>query len=487
MSGPNVVVAVLDTARGRDTVPTAAARMPELAAIAEEGVEFTSAFSTAPWTVPAHASLLTGTYPSRHGTGGHSPRLGASLPTLPEAFRDAGYETVGVSNNTWVTGEFGFDRGFDRFRKGWQYVQSETDVGSVVRAEEPLAKLRAARERLLDGNPLVNTANLLFAELAGDDGAERTTQWVERWLAGREAESPFFLFLNYIEPHVEYDPPREYAEQFLPADATYEEARAIRQDPRAFDVGEYSLSQREFELLHALYRGELAALDDHLGRLRAALVAADEWDDTILLVVGDHGENVGDHGFLGHQYDLHDTLLHVPMVISGGAFPGADDRSDELVQHVDLPPTLLDAVGLDAPALREQVQGRSVHPAADEPPRETVFAEYLAPQPSPDALAERFGRIPERVRRFDRTLRAVRTREEKYVRASDGTEWFYRVDEDPHEETNLAARSTRPAGQGALEARLDEWLDSFDHAEGDSEDVSMTDGTRERLADLGYL
>ncbi|PSQ01728.1 sulfatase [Halobacteriales archaeon QS_5_70_17] len=484
MTGPNVVVAVLDTARGRDAVPAAAAPMPELAAIAQEGAEFTDAFSTAPWTVPSHASLFTGTYPSRHGTGGHSPRLDGSLPTLPAAFRDAGYETVGLSNNTWITGVFGFDRGFDRFRKGWQYIQSATDVGGVVRAEGTAEKFRAARDCLFDGNPAVNAANLLFAELAGDDGAERTTRWVERWLAGREARSPFFLFLNYIEPHVEYDPPREYAEPFLPEGATYEEAASVRQDPRAFDVGEYSLSDRDFELLQALYRGELAALDDHLGRIRDALVAAGEWEDTVFLVVGDHGENIGDHGFFGHQYDLHDTLLHVPLVISGGAFP-ADGRRDDLVQHVDLVPTLLDAAGLDAPALREANQGCSVHPDADAPDRDAVFAEYLAPQPSPDALRERFGDIPGRVERFDRTLRAVRTREEKYARGSDGTEWFYRVGEDPRERSDLTDGSRGAAT--ALSVRLDEWLDSFERADTDGGDVSMTAGTRERLADLGYL
>jgi arylsulfatase A-like enzyme len=481
MTRPNVVVVVLDTVRARDTVPIAASPMPGLAAIAESGTEFTNAFSTAPWTVPSHASLFTGTYPSRHGTGGASPSLGHSMPTLAEAFQDADYETVGVSNNTWVTREFGFDRGFETFRKGWQYVQSDTDLGSVVRAKEPMAKVRAARDRLFDGNPLVNAANVLYGELADDEGAGRTTQWVEQWLDGRDERAPFFLFLNYIEPHIEYSPPKEHAERFLPADASYEEAAALRQDPRAFDVGEYSLSQREFELLRGLYLGELAALDEHIGRLRDALVAAGEWEETVFVVVGDHGENVGDHGFLGHQYDLHDTLLHVPLVIHGDGF--GDGRSDDLVQHVDLVPTLLDAAGVDAPELRGQVQGRSVHPRTDAQPREAVFAEYLDPQPSPDALEERFEQIPDRVRRFDRTLRAVRTREEKYIRGDDGTEWLYRIDDDPGETANLADGSRRPA----LAGRLDEWLDSFDHADVDTGDVSMTAGTRERLADLGYL
>ena len=477
---PNVVLVVLDTVRAKETVPAAASPMPELAAIAREGVEFTNAFSTAPWTVPSHASLFTGTYPSRHGASGRSPSLDESLPTLAEAFTAGGYETLGVSNNTWVTDEFGFDRGFDRFRKGWQYVQSETDLGRVVQVDSPLAKLRAARDRLSDGNPLVNACNALFGELFANDGAERTTSFVERWLDDRDRREPFLLFLNYIDAHIQYDPPREHAERFLPADASYEEAAAIRQDPRAFDVGEYSLSEREFELLRGLYWGELAALDEHLGRLREALVEAGEWEDTVFVVLGDHGENVGEHGFLGHQYNLHDTLLHVPLVVSGGAF--RDGQRDDPVQNVDLVPTLLDAAGLDAEALREHAQGRSLHPSADAGPREEIFAEYLGPQPSPDELADRFDRIPDRVRQFDRTLRTVRTREGKYVRGSDGTEWFYRIDEDPAETTNLAGS----ADSTALEDRLDRWVDSFEHADS-GEEVSMTADTRERLADLGYL
>ncbi|WP_254546048.1 sulfatase [Halomarina pelagica] len=484
MSGPNVAVVVLDTARGRDTVPAAASPMPRLASLATAGTEFTNAFSPAPWTLPAHASLFTGTYPSRHGAHGGHTVLDGSLPTLAEAFRDAGYETVGVSNNTWITEEFGFDRGFDTLRRGWQYVQSDVDLGEVVRAEHPRAKLRALRARLFDGNPFVNAVNVLYNELADDEGAERTTSWVEGWLRGRDpGDAPFFLFLNYIEPHVEYRPPREFAEPYLPPGASYEEATAIRQDPRAYDVGDYSIDEREFDMLRALYLGELAALDEHLGRLRAALAAAGEWEDTVFVVLGDHGENVGDHGLFGHQYDLHDTLLHVPFVVHGGGFGAA--RRTELVQTLDLVPTLLDAADVDAPRLRAEAQGRSLHPSADDPPRSAVYAEYLGPQPSPEALEARFGSIPDRVRAFDRTLRAVRTREEKYIRGSDGTEWLYRVDGDPEERTNLA--DDEPERTRALAARLDDWVGSFEHADAETGDVSMSAGTRARLTDLGYL
>lgn len=482
MSRPNVVVTVVDTVRGRDTVPASSSPMSTLGDIAASGTEFTNAFSAAPWTLPSHASLFTGVYPSQHGAHGDHTYLDDSLRTLAEAFHDGGYETVGVSNNTWVTEEFGFHRGFDTLRKGWQYIQSDTDLGTVTRAEHPMAKLRAASDRLFDGNPMVNAANLVYDELADGDGAERATSWVESWLGGRDDESPFFLFLNYVEPHVEYRPPREYAEQYLPPDTTYDEAMTLRQDPRAYDVGEYRLNDREFEILHGLYRASLAYTDDHIARVRDALVSAGEWEDTIFVVLSDHGENVGDHGFFGHQYNLYDSLLHVPMVFHGGPFEAG--RRDGLVQTLDAAPTLLDAAGVDAPEFRRQMHARSLHPDADSDPRDAVFAEYVAPQPSPDRLAERFDEIPDRVREFDRSLRSVRTDEEKYVQASDGNEWFYRVDRDPDETWNRASGNEERTR--LLSDRLDQWLDSFDHAE-QSGEVSMTDSTRERLSDLGYM
>lgn len=456
--------------------------MSTLADVAASGTEFTNAFSPAPWTLPSHASIFTGTYPSRHGAHGGHTFLDDSLRTLAEAFRADGYETVGVSNNTWVTDEFGFDRGFGTFRKGWQYVQSDTDLGTVTRAEHPGAKLRAACDRLFDGNPLVNAANLVYDEFATGDGAERTTSWVDSWLGDRSDEDPFFLFLNYVEPHVEYRPPREYAERYLPPDTTYDEATTLRQDPRAYDAGDYGLNEREFRALHALYRGELAYLDDQLARLRDALVSAGEWDDTVFVVLGDHGENIGDHGFFGHQYNLYDTLLHVPMVAHGGPFDGG--QRTELVQTLDVAPTLLDAAGIDDDGFREQTQGRSLHPDADADSRQAVFAEYLSPQPSPESLTGRFGDLPDRFLSYDRSLRAVRTADEKYVRASDGSEWLYDVGSDPDELWNRADGDhdrTR-----LLSDRLDQWLDSFEHATTTGE-VPMTDSTRERLSDLGYL
>ncbi|EMA33229.1 sulfatase [Halobiforma nitratireducens] len=490
----NVVLVVLDTARaesiGERTTPT-------LRRLAKEGVAFENAFAPAPWTLPSHASMFTGTYPSEHGAHGGHPYLEADLRTLPEAFADAGFRTVGVSNNTWLTEEFGFHRGFDELRKGWQYIQSDTDMGAVVRGEDRREKLQAARDRLFDGNPLINAANVLYSEFlqpAGDDGADRSTTWIADWLTSRDSDRPFFLFCNFIEPHVEYDPPREYAEQFLPEGTNYADATGIRQDPRAYDCDQYELSEREFAALRGLYRAELAYVDDQLAALRDALEVADKWEDTLLVVCADHGEHIGERGFFGHQYNLYDTLLNVPLVAHGGPFTGVGSRTD-LVQLLDLPMTLLETAGIDDPALRDQGSGRSMLPAVtgadegdDATVRDAAFAEYVAPQPSIERLEARFGEdeIPEHVRAFDRRLRAVRTSEYKYVQGSDGSERLHRVRSDPAERTDR--RDDEPERVRELRARLEERFGPLEGVDaGDDEGVAMEAGTKERLADLGYL
>ncbi len=483
--GLNVVVVVMDTARAAETVPATSQLTPTLASLAAAGTEFTRAYTSSPWTLPSHASLFTGLYTAAHGAHGGHTYLDADHETLPEAFDSVGYETVGVSNNCWITGEFGFDQGFETFRKGWQYLQSDVDTGSIIRASGPKERLTSLREQLFAGNPAVTLANIAYERyLCGDDGAARTTDWIGEWLENRTTRSesrPFFLFCNYIEPHIKYDPPREYAEQFL-STSEVAEATQLRQDPRAYDVGEYNLSDREFELLSGLYRGELAYVDSQIGRLREALKETNEWENTIFIVLGDHGENIGEYGFFGHQYNLHKTLVHVPLVITGGPFSDGGQQ-DGFVQLLDLVPTLLDATGISAPALAMQAQGRSFHPASTQPAREAVYAEHIEPQPTVEALEARFGELPERVRTFDRSLRSVRTDRASYIRGSDGSQWLYLANSGEHH--NRVAE--RPVLAASLDTQLDGWLGTVERSRTSETAVDMTPATERRLADLGYL
>jgi len=481
---PNVVLVVMDTARAKETVPVDPEHTPTLGSLAERGTEFTHAYTSSPWTLPSHVSLFTGLYTAAHGAHGGHTYLDVDHETLPEAFQSAGYETVGISNNCWITGEFGFDRGFETFRKGWQYLQSDVDTGAIVRAHGVSERLTALKEQLTAGNPAVTLANVAYERyLCRDDGAARTTRWIDDWLADRQRNGdnrPFFLFCNYIEPHIEYDPPRDYAERFLSADEL-SEATQLRQDPRAFDVGEYELTETECELLRGLYRGELAYVDSQLDAVRTALQDADEWENTIFVVLGDHGENIGEYGFFGHQYNLHETVVHVPLLITGGPFDDGG-RYTEYVQLLDLVPTLLETTDISASALAMQAQGRSFHPQSTTAPRQAVYAEHIEPQPSVESLEARFGELPDRVQAFDRSLRSIRTEESTYIRGSDGSRWLYL---DGNEQQNR--RTDRPALAARLDTQLDGWLGTVERDRTTQTAVDMSAATEQRLADLGYM
>ena len=505
----------MDTVRGAETVPADPDFTPTLADLAGGGTEYTNAIATAPWTMPVHGSLFTGAYPARHGAHAGSTFLDDRLPTLAELFRGAGYETMAVSNNTWVADEFGFARGFETFVE--QAVsQSDLEDGTrIVRNPGPGTDDWNAGERgpgtkpwsVTEKSPLARVADRVTgprptgSDVGGlgglwrrlreglrreppDNGADRTVRRVRRWLETREDDRPFFLFVNLIEPHLHYRPPRDYAERYLPDGWSYEAAMDLPQDPRAFDAGEFDPTEEEWAVMRGLYRGEIAYLDAQLDRLRAAIEAAGQGEETLLVVTGDHGENVGEHGFLGHQYSLYDTLLHVPLVVDGGAFRGGAPGADELVQSVDLAPTLLDAAGIEAADARREFQGASFHPSAGGLDRQRAFAEYYGPRPPVERLEERFGDLPDRLYDLQRSLRAVRTRRYKYVQGSDGSEWLYDLETDPVETEDLA--DDAPGLTADLASALEGWRGSFEDAP-DPEAVEIDPSTEQRLSNLGYM
>jgi arylsulfatase A-like enzyme len=480
---PNVVVVVADTTRVDEAFDAQVA--PTLASLAAGGTRATRAISPAPWTLPAHASLLTGTHSSKHGAHAAHERLDDRLPLLSECFQDAGYETVCVSGNTWLSAESGFDRGFDTFQQMWQVFQSDNALSELVDVTDE-SRIKAVARELFDGDPVRNVANVLYHYLFRgrvDDGGARSTEFISDWLHDRNTDQPFFLLVNYLEPHLDYRPPERLAERFLPADATFDEAMAVPQEPWAYLAGDIELTERDFRLLSGLYRAEIAYVDEQLEQLRTVLEATGQREDTVFVVTADHGENIDDHGLMDHQYCLYDTLIHVPLVLSGGSFDDGEDLTD-LVSLVDLAPTLLDEAGIDAPGARESFQGQSFHPDADTDPREFVVSEYMAPMPSMDALERNVGELTPRLTKYDRSLRTVRTPDYKLVRGSDGQRELYDIESDPGETVDVSA--AMPAVADELATLLDDWLASFEHATID-ETVAITGDRKDRLEQLGYL
>jgi arylsulfatase A-like enzyme len=481
----NVVIIIMDTARA-DVVESVLSKQQDATPDSPvvDSTLFRRTYTSAPWTLPSHASLFTGTPPSKHGAHAKHKHLEDTLTTLPEVLQNQGYETVAVSNNTWISEDFGFHRGFETFYKTWQYVQSSTDLGRIARQKEGFAKVTEAAKALFEGNPITNLTNAIYGQFfrkKEDDGAARTNAWITNWLADRDNSRPFFLFVNYLEPHLEYSPPRSHAEEHLPEDVTYEDAMEVPQDAWGYIADEVELTDNDLEILRALYKSEIAYLAEKITEVIDVLKQQAEWEDTLFILTSDHGENIGEHDLMDHQYALYDTLLHVPLYVHGGPFE--DNRVDDFVQLLDIPPTILDILDIDAPEAREQFQGTSFHPDERET-REYAVAEYISPQPSMDALERRIGDLPNHVHAYDRSLRAIRTDRYKYIRGSDGSRELYDLKFDPGETTDIA--NEREDIVSNLDSKLDEWLDSFTSVH-HTDTVSMNDDTKARLEDLGYL
>lgn len=481
----NIVIAVMDTAR-YDMIFEKGEIPPNIKQLSEDGTRYTNAFATAPWTLPSHTSIFSGQYPSKHGSNSSAKRYNPDAPSIIEVFNQSSYETVAVSNNTWISDEFNFGRGFDKFIKNWQFVQSNTDLSKIVREFEGIEKWTRFSQYLFNGNPLINLLNAVYAfrqhHQTDDDGAKRTNNWIQQWLSQRNDSSPFFLFINYLEPHLEYRPPKEHTEQFLPDEVTYKEAMEVKQDAFRYIAGELDLTEEDFDILKGLYQGEISYLDYRIGELISILRQAKEWEDTIFVLVGDHGENIGDHGLMDHQYCLYDTLIHVPLVIHGKEF-NTGKINDDLIQLTDISPTLLDAAEVEAAEFRSQIQGSSFHPSNKKDEREYIFSEYISPQPSISALEKRIPKLSEDVYKYDRSLRTIRGNDWKLIRGSDGTKDLYNVTDGSEGEE---CSEDHPDRVRKLEQKLDEWLDSFS-TENKDVSVDIEQSTVDQLEELGYF
>jgi arylsulfatase A-like enzyme len=480
----NIVLVVMDTARASDTSYVRNNQSEsQLERLASEGSDFVNTFANSPWTLPSHTSMFTGTYTSKHGTHAEHKSYDGQFPTLAELLSDNGYETVSFTNNAWVTDEFGLARGFDDQYKIWQYIQTETDFGEITLTNYGVDLVTESVKSLLSGDLFANIVNTVYGKFLyrrSDYGASRTNTLIREWLDEREDERPFFMFVNYLEPHLDYQPPKKVTEQFLPDWASFSDAMEIPQKPWEFAAGNLELSDSDFELLRALYRAEIAYLDGQIGRLRKALEVNGEWKDTVFIVVGDHGENIGNHGLMDHQYSVHDTLIHVPLIINGGKFSG-DIESNQLVQTLDLFPTVLDVAGIPTPS---HVQGNSLHPHTPDSSRDHVFAEYCSLLPTIERLSQQTGTPTAELEKYNRTLRTIRTQDFKLIRDSEGSMELFHVGEDTSEVNDVSASYQTKCQE--LESKLDSWLDSFEHAS-EGEVTDMSESTKQKLEDLGYL
>ncbi len=309
---PNVVFVTVDTLRADHLGAYGYPRptSPFLDSVAAAGARFSDVVAPAAWTKPSTGTLFTGLYPSRHGAlyHGSSLKLPDGMRTLAEAFRERGYVTAGFVSNPNIKAVFDFDRGFDLF------------FDSPVEDTLTLACIRAS----LTGRILTSLIRHQFNWNYEND-VRQINEHVIAWLEENH-DAPFFLYVHYIDPHVPYDPPASYREQF-----EQEHGFAVF-NKRAKLVGQ------------DLYDAEIRYTDDGLRELVERLRGLGIWERTLFVFTSDHGEEFFEHEVLGHGFSLFQAVIRVPLVLHGPAVP-AGGVIEEPVQILDLPSTVLDLAG----------------------------------------------------------------------------------------------------------------------------------------------
>ena len=327
-SAPNVLLIILDTVRAANTSTYGYERetTPNLTRIANTGIRFEHAFSTSPWTLPAHGSLFTGRYPHDLAADWEVP-LGDTYPTIAEILVEAGYHTCAASaNHDYGTAEVGLARGFVRF-----------DDHSLALGE------------VLRGTPLtlaVTRSRFLRRLLLGEDifGRRRAPAITDGALECFDAAGgrPAFVFLNYYEAHRPYRPPPPFRARFV-GEGEGLDPRIVRNAT----PGDHELVEKTVWAVNA-YDGAIAYLDDQIGALMDSLEARGHLDDTLVLITSDHGEEFGEHRVFDHGNTLYRQALEVPLVLSWPDRLPAATVVAPPVSLVSIPATILDLIGLPA-------------------------------------------------------------------------------------------------------------------------------------------
>jgi arylsulfatase A-like enzyme len=416
------------TSMGRYRIDTT----PWLSSLAAEGVIFDQCHSPAPWTLPSMASLITGLSPLVHGAEVKELKMPSGAVALPQILQRHGYRTSAFYTHIFVSSKYGFDRGYDDYE--------EFDiVKSFAEGNQPIA----------------------------EEVMERVFSWLDE-----NYQRPFFLAVHLFDPHWDYAPPPPYDSLY---DPDYQGGfSGTIGDINPFIHGFIQINPRDLQHLTALYDGEVRYTDDQITRLFAKLKELGVYDEMLIVVSADHGEEFKDHGRLSHGYSVYQESIRIPLIVRFPGFfktpysPGA--RVSVPVTLTDIPPTILEVLGIPP---FEGFEGSSL----------------LGLDPSEDASRALLSRTALQGRYY---MVSIIKEGMKYIQAygpEEKSQELYDLALDPREKNNLAptkvglARKLRRDMYRMIRKQRSR---RFVHA-GDEDSVIFDKKTMERLRALGYV
>ncbi len=443
---PDILLVVLDTVGSAHTSAYGYPRdtTPVLDSLLADATRYTRAYSTSCWTVPSHASMFTGLYPVAHHATQENWTLAPGHDTLAEILSGNGYETVAVVANPMLSEQRGFSQGFSSYVEAWR-----------PRYRQSLSGRQQTRD-------------------------EVAVQLVRDALRSRSSDRPLFLFVNFIGAHSPYDSCGEFCERYASPDG----GKNVGSNLYANYIDK-PFSQAEVTHLRDLYDAEVRQVDHLLGNMIETFRERDLWDDSLVIITSDHGENFGYQGHVGHVFTLNDATTRVPLIVRApGGRRNPSDRA-EPVQLTDVFSTVLAAADLDAEA--HDAQGFNLlSPLPDD--REVLLEYYRPLQAIGLILAAGNDQQRALIKPHNRALRGIVADRWKFIEADDGTRALYDLNGDPEELANLAGTPQ----QAAREQRLREQLAALreTYAATDVEPAAGTqvdEPTRRALEAIGYL
>jgi len=422
---------------------------PFLDEFAEDAHRFTNAFANACMTRISFPTILASSYPSMYGG---CKRMSESRTLLAEVLDEHNYATAGFHSNLYLSADFGYNRGFDKF------YDSKTEPGLGARAKQ------AVKDRLNDDGHLYQFLGSLLdtaerqagirigsAYVDADEITDKALGWVE---SVESLELPRFLWTHYMDVHHPYLPPENHQQAFR--DDVIDERRAI-QLRRKMMQSPGEVTGTELEDIIDLYDGEIRFTDNQVGRLVRNV--RDQWgENTLVIVTSDHGEQFREHGGFSHTETFYDEVIKVPLLIDDGTGEGV---YDDLTSLIDIPPTVLDYAEVSQPerfhsdSLRRVVDGQNWD-------RTHIIGEHVE----------------------DGELSKVMYRDTRWKYIENGNRELYDLNEDPGEIENLVEVS--PAKAENMAKVVAEHREFVDANAGETEVVEMDEEIKQRLRDLGY-
>lgn len=460
---PNVLIVMWDAVRADRLSAYGYARptTPFLEEFAKEAALYENAVSPGIGTLAAHASLFTGLPVTTHGLTTYHKWLNDDFTTLAERFSAGGYRTYFFSANIHIASISNLPQGFDKKEHSWDGMWRYKVEQSTREKLDPSDDSNLMSRRLNTPGPKhrVNPTRRVDLKEAGPV----VTEALEAWLDEHNSDKPFFAFLNLMEAYQPRIPSRSAREKMMSPDqikASYRVDQShLRQMEHTFGLKRYS--DDEIKVISGVYDASLVDLDASTRQVTDMLRRRGLLDGTVVVIVSDHGEYLGEHGLLGHMYRVYNQVTRVPLVIRYPPRVKAG-RIAEPVSVLDLYATLLDLAGLEPP----QANPHSISLFADSSVRSRsrpIVTEAMGPGTNALFRATRYYSdldwIP-----WLRSSRAIELGGMKYIQSSDGRHELFDLVADPGETNNLFETSSKRVRR--LESALDEWIGTvkvYDH------------------------